>query len=420
MMGFMNFSLGLGLMFLCFAMWLHADKEGAGPAWLAPFALTVLLLTFTHPVPLLMLLLLCGYDLLTLSVCGRKARPIRSRVLAARLSAMIILCCALAYPVLSQNAARSSKDVAHSVFELHTYVNEGLLFGLSPYFRHSSGLSIVNLYRATMWSVLLGALLFGGRGLLRRFRDGMAERSDFMLVGAVLLLLMIPIMPDTVNGATHFFIRMQVVGWILALFGASRIALSRRGSLVATAVSVAFAAVALLPAELLVRPAARQIAALDHLRLPEHTHGLMLLLESVGDKSKAVIPDEDRALAANIYVWSSMVPMLHAHDIPVNSPWLDATYLALGPGRDPDLLYNIVGNVREQQDIDQHDGDLRKITPEQRAQALAAADFVFAVRNDATQVDLSPQLGSLTNAFTCSTRDWYLLCLRNRAQIADN
>jgi len=67
-MGFMNYSFALGLMLLCFGFWLRAETDSLW--WWLAFALTVPLLTLSHPVPLLMLLLLCGYDFLTARIFG--------------------------------------------------------------------------------------------------------------------------------------------------------------------------------------------------------------------------------------------------------------------------------------------------------------------------------------------------------------
>jgi len=292
--------------------------------------------------------------------------------------------CALAYPLLYSDPSRSSREVKHSMLRLHTYVNELLLYGVSPFYRHAAIASPINLYRLMLFVLLGGAVALGARGLRTRWREHAPTRSDFMLVGAVLLFIIIPLMPDSINGALDFFIRMLLLVWVLSLFAASQCTLGPLGRRTATLAAVLFTAIALLPAELYARPAARQLAVIAHLTLPAHEHGLILFLrDSLQNSLQDSHQDEGqfnpamtRKLAANPYLWSSMVPLLHAHDVLINSPWLDATYLALAPGSDPKLLYNIVATESEREDIDQHDGDLTHILPSERQRTLAAADFI--------------------------------------------
>ncbi len=91
----------------------------------------------------------------------------------------------------------------------------------------------------------------------------------FMLAGAFALFLVIPVMPDKINGALDFFIRMLPMVWVLALFAASRTGLSTRARQAAMLGAAGCTAVALIAAESALRPVARQLEAVERLNLPE-------------------------------------------------------------------------------------------------------------------------------------------------------
>jgi len=406
MMGYMNYAFGLGLMLICFWLWMRAGTGGRSARDWTAFALTVALLTFSHPVPLMMLLLLCGYDLATRVGWARWKRQAQPPAVLAHLLALGYLGLALLYPLLSSDRSRSNQDLRHTMFKWHGYISDLLLHGLSPFYRHSTSVAVV-LSKAGLYAILIGGAGFAAWGLRRRLRENRIGRPDFMLLAGVLLYAIIPIMPNSINGAIDFFNRMLVMVWIFVLFGASQFALEARGRRWASGASLVFALLLLVPAELYLRPTAMQLAALDHIHLPPNQHGLILSLK--GDPRK--MPGLAHQLEPSPYLWSSMVPMLHAHDVPINSPWMDVTYFALKLGSDPKMLYNIVATRKAQEDIDKHDGDLSHMSGEDQRRALAAADFIFAVRNSPSQVDLSSQLGAAAQGFQCSVDGWYLLCL---------
>ena len=404
MMGYMNYALGLGLMLVAFGLWISAGSAARSAGYWAAFALVLLVLVFTHPVPLMMLLLLCTYDLLThVGWPLMRGQPAPRRALQ-QMVALGPVVAALFYSLLFSDRSRSTQNMKQTMFRSHAYISDLLLRGLSPFYRHSHALS-VNLYRAAIYVVLLGAIAFAARGLRARLPRALT-RADFMLFSALLLYLAIPLMPDSINGAIDFFSRMLVMVWILVLFAASQYPLGPRGRSLAVLASVIIAAITLVAGEIHLRPAANQLAALNHIVLPANAHGLILGLE--GDPRQ--MPGLPHELETSPMLWSSMVPMLRAHDVPINSPWMDITYFPLRLGSDPKMLYNIVQTTAARQNVDQHDGDLRTLSPKDRQSALAAVDFIFALRNQTSQQDLSSQLGSAADGFTCSAHGWYLLC----------
>ncbi len=402
-MGFLNYAFGLALMLLCFHFWLRA--QSGKRFWWMGFLLLLPVLTLTHPVPLLMLFILCAYDLATAVSVRKPPLSWRSGTAIEDIVALGCLGCALAYPVFYTDAERSSREVQRSFFQLHTYINELLLTGLSPFYRHAAVFSPVTLYRAMIWCILAGALVLGARGLRTRWRSRALTRPDCMLLAAVALFLIIPLMPDSINGALDFFIRMLPMVWVLTLFAAGQALSTPRMRRLLSVLAIACTAIALVPAELSMRSLARELAATEQLRLPPQRHALLL---SLADPESSA---QGRShMTFDPYLWSGLVPMLHAHDIVMNSPWIDSNYLPLAPGPDPKMLYNILSSRREREDIDQHDGDLSHFPIAEQQTALHNADFILAVRGKSGQSDLFSQLGLLARNYRCEPAGIYLLC----------
>ncbi len=115
-------------------------------------------------------------------------------------------------------------------------------------------------------------------------------------------------------------------------------------------------------------------------------------------------------LVADPYLWSGMAPALRAHAVVMNSPWIDANYLPLAPGPDSRLLVNILSDRREREDIDQHDGDLSRISISERKRAFAGADFLFVLGEGLPEEGLGRDLGADAGAWRCKPAGWYALC----------
>jgi hypothetical protein len=79
-MGFLNYSLAVGLFFLAAGLWCRA-AAGQVRLWLF-FAMVSFLLALTHPIPLLLLIVFCSLDLLIRLIQGDRRVASRSRITA--------------------------------------------------------------------------------------------------------------------------------------------------------------------------------------------------------------------------------------------------------------------------------------------------------------------------------------------------
>ncbi len=224
MMGFFNFTLGLGLLLVCAAFWQRIERHG-GRALLG-FTLALIVLTFTHPVPLLLLILLCGLDLgLALLLRPPRLRaPVWLRAQRLRLTGFFFTLLAAGFPALALDSSKASRTGELLGFHLPFVRTSLLLAGVSPYNTRSHDLAI-NLYRFSLYAILAGALWAGARAGLRAVRRRRANFGLTLWVATVLLIVALPFLPSQVNGSDFFSTRLVFLLWPGALLGASAAAL---------------------------------------------------------------------------------------------------------------------------------------------------------------------------------------------------
>jgi uncharacterized protein YhhL (DUF1145 family) len=135
MMGFFNFTLGVGLALLAAAFWQRIPERGARS--LAALTGVLAVLTFSHPIPLLLLFLLCCLDL-ALSFLIH-ARPHGSAALWLRehrwqAIALLLTLVAAGYPALAVDLTKTHSTLALFGFHLNFIRTYLLLYGLTPYY----------------------------------------------------------------------------------------------------------------------------------------------------------------------------------------------------------------------------------------------------------------------------------------------
>ncbi len=214
----------------------------------------------------------------------------------------------------------------------------------------------------------------------------------------------LPVLPDVINGSAWFATRLLIFAWFGVLLVASRAEFTARRRSRWIAAAVVAWALALLPAEFLIRPVAVQIAALERANFPSGQHGLELLADG-----KSSFAHELAQLMFDPTRWAVMMPMMRNDDVLVNSPWMDLTISPLKAGSDPRLMFNALETLQEKQDMQLHDGDLSYLPLASRGKVLRAADFIFVnlPRGDGRIQNLSPEQ---SRAFRCEEHDWYAIC----------
>ena len=400
LMGFMNYSLGIGLMLLIYACWMRA-ADGKALYW-AAFCLFAIVLAFTHPLPLLLVLALCCYDCAAQWYVRRRSDQSNARrVMVPQLMALGLLALEMCYPLLHTDAKRTGSGLLSSMFRFRAYLTDLTLVGVSPYARHSHTLPLVA-YKCVLYAVLLSGLIAAARGLGSRWRAERLDRNDALLVLAVALYLTLPLTPDWINGAA-LGARLLILVWFGLLMAASRMRFAPAQTMWLTGGALLAFFFTLLPAQNYLRPAALQVAAIERLRLPWQQNGLILLQNEAGGKNAHLELDPD--------LWAPMLAMMHAQDVMVNSPWLDQIYYLVKPEGDMHLMFNLLPTMQARHAIDMHDGSISFLPESDQERIIAASDFVILEDSVARKRTVPGHAAE----FSCTQQGSLSLCLRKQA-----
>jgi hypothetical protein len=174
-------------------------------------------------------------------------------------------------------------------------------------------------------------------------------------------------------------------------------------------------ALTLLPAEIFIRPVARQLASLEAQPLQEYTGGLAIL-----DPAMLKAVRVEHQLGFNPYLWSGALPFVHANDVMLNSPWMDLTIMPVKAAERGDLLIDEVSSTSQAARIINGNIDLPAMPPALRSPLLASAKVIVFVAVPAdVQRGLLPLVGAGQAArYTCADHAWYLVCSTQTAMIS--
>ena len=405
-MGFLNYSLAVGLFFLAAGLWTRA-AEGNTRLWLL-FVIVIVVLTLTHPVPLLLLISFCGLDFIihVLQDRGRSGKGFSLRTYRWQAAALFAACLSFLYPLASADRSRSVSNLHSTALHKDALISSLVLSGISPFDTRSRSL-LINLYRLGLYAILIGCLGLAATALAAHWRSRQLRSSDTMLFGSLALLLAIPILPPAMNGSDYFAARLMIFPWLGAIAAASGYASPQRLRRIAPAFALAMAAVTLLPAEIFIRPVSHQLAALEVQPLPDHAQGLAIL-----DPAMLQAVRGEHQLGFNPYVWSGALPFLHGNDVMLNSPWLDLTIMPLKAAPGAHLLVNEMTSPEEAERLINGNINLAGLPPGIRAPLLASTRVMVFV---ATPADIRQGVTPLTGTkqfppYDCASHAWYLIC----------
>jgi hypothetical protein len=396
-MGFLNYSLAVGLFFWAAGLW---SRAGDVRLWLT-FAGVIILLALTHPVPLLLLLAFCSLDLLIRILQRSPAENYRWRCLG-----LTIVGVSLLFPLLSVDRSRSASNL-HS-FGLHkdALISSLAMFGISPFDTRSRNL-LINCYRLGLLALLVACLALAASGFIRRLRARELRPADNMLILSVAILFAIPILPASMNGSDFFAQRLMIFGWLLAIAAASVYPTPERLERLAPTFAVTLSLLVLLPAEFFIRPVARQLFALENQPLPDRSRGIAIL-----DPAMLKAVRVQHQLGFNPYLWSGALPFTHADDIMMNSPFLDLKITPLMPAPNGDLLIDRMSSPDEAETLINGNVNLPALPSAMRTSLMASTRLVIFVGTPAAlKQGLTPLIGeNLAADYACSSHAWYLVC----------
>ena len=318
MMGFFNFTLGIGLLLVCTAFWQRMPAQGGRP--LAAFTLVLIVLTFTHPMPLLLLILLCGLDLAVSVLLRARDVPVAAWLRQHRyqFAALLLSICAAAFPALAIDSSKTSSTLHLFGFHPEFLRTSLLLSGMSPY--NSRSLNVwIDAYRLCLYAIYGGAMWIGARAFLRAVRERRPSFGTTLFLATALLTIALPILPNMVNGSDYFTSRLVFVLWPAALLAASSApAPQPRQQPWVLAAAALCSILTLIPAQLFIHPAGRQLHIAEQQPLPHGQYGALLL----GAKQTEYARFADQ-LGFNPFQWSGILPFVHEDDVAIDSPWID-------------------------------------------------------------------------------------------------
>lgn len=409
MMGFFNYTLGVALLLWAAGAWARA--AAGKPRWWAVYAAFTVVLTFTHPVPLLILICLGLVDiLLGLVRAPMIEAPSAIHRIAARAGAAGFASLALLF-VLA-NAGKGPPAAPPDIgFHPHFLSTAALLTGVSPYYTRSVS-PLINGYRLSLYLLLGASLVLGAR----RFRAAWQARAlglgDSFFAAAVVLALVLPFAPDYVNNSGYFATRMVVLVWVGALAAASAY-VPRRPAAARIIVSAALASavVSLLTAEVYIRPVAREVSRVEQQALPEGRNGLLLLGPALDEQTR-----RKTELAPDDFTWAGVLPFLPHEDVALDSPWIDQTITPVAPVPGSPLLVDDI-RLTAFSKINGPSAPGRSLPARKEKAIVAASDFIiYAGAPGDLASGLSSQLDRQeASEFRCSAHGWYLVCVRKSA-----
>ncbi len=403
LMGFFNYSVGLGLALFAAGFWLRLHRN----RWAAAgYGLSTLLLVFSHPVPVLILLV---FIMLDLARRRFSAAPADGQSPKLRLAAAGYTVCLALYPSLAIDNSRTASTLSDIGFHASFARTVLLLTGMSPYNTRSHGVWI-NGYRLAVYALLFLSLLWGWRAVrANRPERGLAPSTAFFTY-AFGFAVLLPWLPDRLNGGVFFATRMVILVWVFAMLAASGLEKFGPGlPRVCVGLGALFTVLTLVPAERTLRPLALSLARMESVPLPPHAEALVL----TGPLFTAELRIEND-LAFNPFLWAHMLPLNAHEDLVLNAPWLDLSISPLRASNDAPLLVGATGLL----DKMSADPPLRfdtLVPPEKAHLLIQGSGIVMYAGTDHELADgLVDFLGEQDAArFICRREQaWSLVCLR--------
>ena len=411
MMGFFNYVFGIGLVLLATAFW---QRSRNGKRWSILWYLLVLTaLTFTHPVPLLLLIFLIGIDLLLNAFLRPPRVSLLLRLRAERLRIAAFVCTILAVGFPMTAVDNSATNMAKTLSETHfkpEYVRTGLLLtGISPYNTRTHDLWL-NGYRIALYAILIGGVFYGGRASLRALRERRTNLGTTLCLAIPVLLIALPILPNQVNGSFYFSTRLIMVLWPAALIAAAAAREpSRKQQMGLLTAACVCSVLTLVSAQKFFRPVAHELKTAEAYPMPDHQQGIVLLGDGLGEYARF-----SKELAFDPYRWAPLLAADRHNDVVLDAPWMDQKIAPLAPAPASPLLLADVSATHSSKEFP-------PLVKGRSLPAFAEADLVrrssylvFAGAPAEIAQGLSTQLSpEEASSFSCvQAQVWSLICTR--------
>ncbi len=404
-MGFENYCLAMGIALWCLGLWVRFVGR---QAYLlrASFILLCLITALTHPLALPVLVAFCGLDLVFRllatfrHVSGDEIR--RTRYLPDFLT---LLCssCFIGYVAtfIDNHAAGPGGHGSYTAtWTVRTYL---AMYGVAFFGKHGAD---AILYRVVIASVLIAGIGIGWHAVRHRSNDRPWGAPESFFTIAIVVLLVFPFVPKTINDPYYLVVRLLIVAWIGALASASgHKAFTRRTQVVLAVSAVCVTGLILTIAVHRINPIARSLAMIQREPLvPKGSIGLSLPGYDGSDYSYPV-------LYSLPFEWGSSHFFRASNAIMLNAPWMDSTYFPIGPTGA--LLTRDVNFAVLQQPV-----EFRKVLiADRHLQSIVFPRISFIFFSDPDHIASDMMLDEVlhldpVNHWQCHRNDWYVLCQR--------
>ncbi len=330
-MGFHNYCLSISVALWAMGAWLVAVERRKPLYWIS-FLLLIVLILFTHPVPLFLVLAFVAAEIVVRAwqryAHGRETgKSLADSLSVFRMDALMALLAwgSLAYIALFVSTQRSVENL-HAAYPRREMLHEFVRLKPLSLVSNTSG---SQLYRLALYASLAAAVLIALSGIRGRWRNLELGISDLLLASAVCLGLGIPLLPRSMNGSDFFSDRLLVFVWIAA-FAAAAVNMRWRTPMrtLAWAGGCVFSLGALLLAEHSVRPVAEKIALIE--TAPTEVQGRDLRGKRGMMVDSPALPEATN-LTFDPFNWVAARYFRRADAIMLNSPWLDLPILPVRP-----------------------------------------------------------------------------------------
>jgi hypothetical protein len=396
-MGFQNYCLSIGL-----SLWAAGTWFGRSRHRRAVFLLLIILIVLTHPVPLLPLAALCAIDL-----AGRwMLRPAlqdegaRSMTIWWRdLMTLACACAAMSYVLLFTETNKIRENLLAHVHPVMSVMKYSTLYGLGLFARASAATLV---YTALLFAALFLGLFLAVYG--RRHRQpGVSWRpTDALLLGTLVLLVILPFLPDTMNGGFYFNNRFLILVWCGAIAAASGgDAFAPRLRQLLVAMGCGSLAYTLLLAQVRIAPEARRAAEAERVPIVRAGENALLL--------PATDYEADPELRFRPLEWSAVRYFRRAGDVMLDAPFVDMSTMPID-SRMPQLDGTVVpGATNDLKDLlDRSREDPRwAMVLFRKADLVVFGDSFY--RSSAAAVEQKLQSDGRPG-MRCLRRDWMYFC----------
>jgi hypothetical protein len=329
-MGFQNYCLSIGLCFWALATWFGRAKYRR-----AVFLLLVILVVLTHPVPLLPLAAICAIDLLgrwmAAKWMARGDAPDERATWRRDLLTLACGCACMSYVLFFTETNKVRENLLIHIHPVMSVMKYSTLYGLGLFARASAATLI---YTALLFAVLLVSLFFAARAFLYRRSRAEWRPADALLLATLALLVILPFLPDTMNGGFYFNNRFLILVWCGAIAAASDgVEFAPPLRSVFAAFGCAALAYTLVLAQIRIAPVARRAAEAE--RAPIARAGENAILLPASDY------EADPELRFRPLEWSAVRYFRRAGDVMLDAPFLDMSTMPVD-SRGPQLEGTVV------------------------------------------------------------------------------